>query len=55
MVTLRDKGSDTVRLKSGSSHMDIKEKSIWVVIKRRMNHCELLIGGMGNGLDCTVE
>ena len=30
MVTSCDKGSDTVRLKSGSSHMDIKEKSIWV-------------------------
>jgi len=40
MVTLRDTGSDTVRLKSGSSHMDIKEKSIWVLMckeKREKN------------------
>jgi len=25
------------------------------VIKRGMNHCELLIGGTGNGLDYKVE
>ena len=30
MVTIHDKGSDNVRLRSGSCHVMIKKTSIWV-------------------------
>jgi len=30
MVTIHDKGSDNVRLRSGSGHMMTKKTSIWV-------------------------
>jgi len=32
MVTIHDKGSDNVRLRSGSSQVMTKKRSIWVLI-----------------------
>jgi len=40
MVTIHDKGSDNVRLRSGSGHMMTKKTSIWVLMckEKRMKN-----------------
>jgi len=45
MVTIHDKGSDNIRLRSGSCHVMTKKTSIWVLMckEKRMKN-----GGEGN-------
>jgi len=40
MVTIHDKGSDNIRLRSGSSHVMTKKTLIWVLIckEKRMKN-----------------